>query len=129
MKYTYLNIILLIILNSCDMAKTKNYGRQHSPEYYYEGKDLKIAQSIYNGETYLLDNLLKEEIDRINPKGMNFLLYSIYADNEEALLLLLEKGGDANVFTEVKSISSKFWHKLTPISRAAQRPKISYIKT
>ena len=134
MRKEILFFLCLIITISCDfknnsMAKSTNYGRQHKPEFYFEGADLSIAQSIYKGETYLLTNLSKDRINKISDKGMSFFLYTIYADNEEAMNILLKKGGDVNMFTEVKSFQSKYWHKITPLSIASQRPKISYIKT
>jgi len=111
------------------MTTTPNYGRQYRPEYYFEGEDLRIAKAIYNGENYQLNNLTKDQINRISFKGMSLFLYTIYVDNEEAMNLLLKKGGDANMFTKVKSFSSESWLEQTPLSFASQRPKISYIKT
>jgi len=60
---------------------------------------------------------------------MSLFLYTIYVYNEEAMNILLAAGGDANMFTQVKSFSSESWLEQTPLSFAAKRPKISYIKT
>jgi ankyrin repeat protein len=111
-----------------NMAQSK-VGKRHRPEYYFEGKELEIARSIYDGKTDLLDMLPKDEINKISSKGMSLFLYSIFADNEKAMNILLKKGGDVNMFTKVKSFQSEYWHKITPLSEAAARPKISYVKT
>ena len=134
MRSGFIFFLCLLAFASCDfknksMAKLENYGRQHRPDYYFEGEDLRIAQSIYNGETYLLNNLSKDRINTISSNGMSLFLYTIYADNEEAMNILLKKGGDVNMFTQVKSIQSAYWHEMTPLSIASMRPKISYIKT
>jgi ankyrin repeat protein len=129
MKWIDLNILLFITLNSCTMA-TPQYGRQFRPDMYFTGNDLHIAQSIYNGDTALIYQIPQSEINTINEKGICWLIYSIYAYNERAMEILLERGADPNIYCEIRPKPSEFQENQTPISNAAGWPEsFTFVKT
>jgi hypothetical protein len=129
MKWIDLNILLFITLNSCTMA-TPQYGRQFRPDMYFTGNDLHIAQSIYNGDTALMYQIPQSEINTVNEKGICWLIYSIYAYNERAMEILLERGADPNIYCEIRPKPSEFQENQTPISNAAGWPEsFTFVKT
>jgi hypothetical protein len=108
---------------------TPQYGRQFKPEMYFTGDDLIIAQSIYDGDTTLVRQIPDSEVNKINEKGICFLIYSMYVDNEQAMEILLRKGADPNIYCDVKPKLVDAQEEITPLAQAARRPKISYVKT
>jgi len=129
MKSFLINIGILIILNSCNMSTTPKYGRQFLPEMYFSGNDLRIAQSIYNGDTTLVKQIPASEVNKVNDKGICFLIYSIYVYNERAMEILLEKGADPNIYCEVRPNLIDYQEDTTPLSNAADWPKsLSFVK-
>ena len=134
MKTVILFFLCLITVASCDfknnsMAKSTNYGRQFRPEMYFSGNDLRIAQSIYAGDTTLVQQIPNSEVNKINDKGICFLIYSIYVYNERAMEILLEKGADPNIYCEVRPNLKEAQENITPIGiAAAGKRNQSYLK-
>ncbi|GHT15307.1 hypothetical protein FACS189426_22780 [Bacteroidia bacterium] len=105
------------------------YGRQYKPEMYFTGNDLIIAQSIYDGDTTLVHQIPDSEVNKINEKGICFLIYSIYANNEQAMEILLRKGANPNIYCDIKPDLEDAQEDITPLAQAARCPKISYVRT
>lgn len=95
------------------------------PENLFEGKELKVAQAIYNGDIKEIEHLIKEEnIDPnvIDPKGeITFLYYAIMMEDLQVMQKLLELGADPDL------PSPNHLRIGTPIAAASQRHNIKML--
>ncbi|MEJ5055491.1 ankyrin repeat domain-containing protein [Sphingobacterium sp. MYb382] len=83
------------------------------PERFFDGKDLKIAEAIYDNDRRMLKNYIKEpgfDINKLGKQNITFLLYALYAGQMDMVEILLENGADSNLINpEIDSTNDPIW--------------------
>src|SRR5699024_5648175 len=129
--YIMRNLLLLLLMaffTNC-MDNSRSYKdrnrRENPPENLFEGKELKVAQAIYNVDIKEIEYLIKkEDIDPnvIDSKGeITFLYYAIMMEDLEVMQKLLELGADPYLPSPNHSKIG------TPIAAASQRHNIKML--
>ena len=123
-----ISLFLVVNLTGC-MDNSRSYKQRNrkvnTPEKLYDGIDLKVAQSIYDGDVVKLEKLIKME--GVNPNVINakgettFLSYSIMMEDLKVMKKLLELGADPDL------ASPNHLKTSTPISAASQRHNIKML--
>lgn len=87
--------------------KQNNIKNGHTPEEFFQGKDLMMAKAIGNGDDHEIENLIKNEKFDVNTRGnsirkgrvqrVTYLGYAIKTENLKSAEKLLQLGADVNL--------------------------------
>ena len=103
MKYVFYLLIITILLFSCmgPRSRKSENRRQYPPAKMFEGKELAVAQAIYDGNISEMEQLIKThpiDVNHISRNGYyTFLMYACILEDQEAMDKLMQMGADPNL--------------------------------
>ena len=113
LKTLILSLFTLTTLNCMDTnTRQKRIKRDSPPEYFFEGKDLEMAQAIYKGDIVAIESLIKNKHFEVNKRGnklkqgnkgsirYTYLGYAVQVGEVKAAEKLLELGADPDLIND-----------------------------
>ena len=127
--------ILFIILGVCmnSYANDTAKNRRFPAEEYFTGEHMEMGEAIYWNDKKRVEQLLAEGTDvnalSKDKAGFTYLMYSVFLDNRfDIAKLLLQHKADPNLVSKVFSKKQKREVYYLPITFAAERLPIDYMK-
>lgn len=133
-KYLAFFILLfcLSMFSICAYSNETQTNRRLTPEKFFSGSHLEMAQAIHKNDRAKVEKLLKQGID-VNETSetntMTYLLYSVMLENRfEIAELLLKNNANPNKVSMILSNSKKYKFYYLPLTSVSSDESIEYMK-
>ena len=122
--------ICLSMVSMCVSSKETAKNKRLTPEQFFSGSHLEMAQAIHRNDREKVEKLLKQgiNVNELSEKNtMTYLLYSVMLDNRfEIAELLLKYNADPNKVSKILDDKYEFYY--LPLTSVSVNKSIQYME-